>query len=131
MVIPAFNLLQPQNEHIELWEKRQGKRFNAEEKARKKEAREVHENADKAKTLRGIKARINNKKRYKEKATMRKMIKAHEEKPAEVQAGTKTEGALPGYLLERQEVNRTKVLSNMVKQKRKEKQENGTFQSHK
>ena len=52
---------------------------------------------------------------------MKKLIKAHEEKPAEVQAGTKPEGALPGYLLERQEVNRTKILSNMVKQKRKEK----------
>ncbi len=52
---------------------------------------------------------------------MKKLIKTHEEKPADVQAGTKAEGALPGYLLERQEVNRTKILSNMVKQKRKEK----------
>ena len=81
----------------------------------------MHENSDKAKGLRGIKAKINNKKRYKEKATMRKMIKAHEENPAEVQVGTKPEGALPGYLLEREEVNRTKILSNMIKQKRKEK----------
>lgn len=31
------------------------------------------------------------------------------------------EGALPTYLLDREEANRTKVLSNMVKQKRKEK----------
>ena len=52
---------------------------------------------------------------------MKKLIKANEEKPAEAQTGTKPEGALPGYLLERQEVNRTKVLSNMVKQKRKDK----------
>ena len=31
------------------------------------------------------------------------------------------EGAIPAYLLDRNEVNRTKVLSNMIKQKRKEK----------
>jgi len=52
---------------------------------------------------------------------MKKLIKAHEEKPAEVSANQKPDGAVPGYLLERDEVNRTKILSNMVKQKRKEK----------
>ena len=31
------------------------------------------------------------------------------------------EGAMPAYLLDRENVNRTKILSNMVKQKRKEK----------
>lgn len=31
------------------------------------------------------------------------------------------DGAIPAYLLERGEVNRTKILSNMIKQKRKEK----------
>lgn len=106
---------------MELWEKRQGKRFNSEERTRKKEAREVHKNAQKARELRGIKAKLENKKRYKEKAAMRKMIKAHEEQGAEVKANEKPDGAIPGYLLEREEVNRTKILSNMVKQKRKEK----------
>eukprot|EP00826_Nyctotherus_ovalis_P028980 TRINITY_DN2284_c0_g1_i14.p4 TRINITY_DN2284_c0_g1~~TRINITY_DN2284_c0_g1_i14.p4 ORF type:complete len:148 (+),score=61.03 TRINITY_DN2284_c0_g1_i14:367-810(+) len=52
---------------------------------------------------------------------MKKLIKAHEEKGAEVKANEKPDGAIPGYLLEREEVNRTKILSNMVKQKRKEK----------
>lgn len=106
---------------MELWEKRQGKRLNSEERTRKKEAREVHKTAQKARELRGIKAKLENKKRYKEKAAMRKMIKAHEEKGAEVKANEKPDGAIPGYLLEREEVNRTKILSNMVKQKRKEK----------
>ena len=53
---------------------------------------------------------------------MRKTIKAHEEKDAQVKAPkNKEEGAIPAYLLDRNEVNRTKVLSNMIKQKRKEK----------
>ena len=53
---------------------------------------------------------------------MRKAIKAHEEKDANVQTTKqKDEGAIPAYLLDRNEVNRTKVLSNMIKQKRKEK----------
>jgi len=52
---------------------------------------------------------------------MKKLIKTHEEQGAEVKANEKPDGAIPGYLLEREEVNRTKILSNMVKQKRKEK----------
>lgn len=77
--------------------------------------------AQRARELRGIKAKLENKRRYKEKAAMKKLIKAHEEKGAEVKANEKPDGAIPGYLLEREEVNRTKILSNMVKQKRKEK----------
>ena len=52
----------------------------------------------------------------------KKRIKAHEEKEATVKdEKEKTDGAVPAYLLDRNEVNRTKVLSNMIKQKRKEK----------
>ncbi len=47
---------------------------------------------------------------------MKKNIKAHEEKEATVQTKKKPdEGALPTFLLDRNEVNRTKVLSNMIK----------------
>lgn len=53
---------------------------------------------------------------------MKKAIKAHEEKDAKVSKPKNPEdGAIPAYLLDRNEVNRTKVLSNMIKQKRKEK----------
>ena len=53
---------------------------------------------------------------------MKKAIKAHEEKDAKVSTPKNPEdGAIPAYLLDRNEVNRTKVLSNMIKQKRKEK----------
>lgn len=39
----------PQNEHIELHQKRFGRRLDHEERKRKREAREVHERSDYAK----------------------------------------------------------------------------------
>ena len=101
---------------MELFKKRFGERFDTEERTRKKEARSVHKSAEKAKTLTGIKAKLHAKQQYKEKAKMRKAIKAHEEKEATASTPkTKEEGAIPAYLLDRNEVNRTKVLSNMIK----------------
>ena len=56
------------------------------------------------------------KQQYKEKAKMKKAIKAHEEKDAKVTTPKNAEeGAIPAYLMDRNEVNRTKVLSNMIK----------------
>ena len=112
----------PQNNYMELYQKRYGKRFDHEERMRKKEARAVKETASKAQNLHGLKGKLFAKERYKEKIKMRKTIKAHEEKEATVKdEKEKTDGAVPAYLLDRNEVNRTKVLSNMIKQKRKEK----------
>lgn len=112
----------PQNEHIELHRKRFGYRLDHFEKLRKKEARKVHKDSKKAKKLRGIKAKIYNKKKYVEKVTMKKMIKHHEEKEAKCKEVEKVaEGSIPAYLLDRQNTARTKILSNMIKQKRKEK----------
>lgn len=45
----------PQNEHIELFQKRYGKRLDHEEKTRKKEARSVHKKAEYAQKVRGKK----------------------------------------------------------------------------
>lgn len=82
----------------------------------------MHETAEKAQSLHGIKGKLFAKKRYQEKVAMRKTIKAHEEKEATAKDEKKqADGAVPAYLLDRNEVNRTKVLSNMIKQKRKEK----------
>lgn len=112
----------PQNDYMELHKKRFGRRMDYEEKQRKKEARSVKDIANKAKTLHGLKGKLYAKERFREKVRMRKAIKAHEEKDAVAKDdGKKTEGAVPAYLLDRNEVNRTKVLSNMIKQKRKEK----------
>lgn len=49
-------------------------------------------------------------------------IKAHEEKQTKQKSTENVqEGAVPAYLLDREKQNRAKVLSNMIKQKRKEK----------
>eukprot|EP01017_Pseudomicrothorax_dubius_P005372 TRINITY_DN11342_c0_g3_i2.p1 TRINITY_DN11342_c0_g3~~TRINITY_DN11342_c0_g3_i2.p1 ORF type:complete len:260 (-),score=95.09 TRINITY_DN11342_c0_g3_i2:135-914(-) len=111
----------PQNDYMELRKRRFGERMDAQEKRRKKEAREGHEQSAKAQNLRGIKAKLFNKQRFKEKIQMQRTLKAHEEKNVEVAQPEVKEGAVPAYLLDREEVNRTKVLSNMIKQKRKEK----------
>jgi len=83
----------------------------------------VHTRAEKAKKLRGLKAKLYNKQRYSEKVQMRKLIKMHEEKDrtGSTSAETVREGAVPTYLLDREMETRGKVLSNMIKQKRKEK----------
>lgn len=49
-------------------------------------------------------------------------IKMHEQRRTRQKDDDKTpEGAVPAYLLDREGQNRAKVLSNMIKQKRKEK----------
>lgn len=100
---------------MELHKKRHGRRLDHEEKTRKKRARSVHEESKKAQTLFGLKGKLFAKERYKEKVEMRKRIKTHEEKDALVKGKKKDEAAIPQYLLDRDEVNRTKVLSNMIK----------------
>eukprot|EP01052_Picozoa_sp_SAG31_P022033 SAG31_NODE_1734_length_7416_cov_2.201449_1_plen_261_part_00 len=112
----------PQNEHIELHQKRHGFRFDHFERARKKEARMVHKRAEYATKVKGLRAKMHNQKRFKEKAEMKKTLKAHEEKNATApDKETTTEGSIPPYLLDRGEVNRAKVLSNTIKEKRKQK----------
>jgi len=112
----------PQNNYIELHRKRQGRRFDHEERTRKKEGRMAHTRAEKAKKLRGLKAKLYNKQRFNEKVQMRKLIKAHEEKDRKsTNKEEAPEGAVPAYLLDREQQTRGKVLSNMIKQKRKEK----------
>jgi len=112
----------PQNEHMEEHKRRYGQRFDHAEKKRKKESRAKHEISKKSQKLRGIKAKIFHKKRYQEKAAMKKTIKMHEEKQGKQKdKDTVPKGAVPSYLLDREGVSRTKVLSNMIKQKRKEK----------
>ena len=61
-----------QGDYIELHQKRQGKRFDHAERERKKEARSGHKQSAIAKKVRGIKAKQLNKKRYAEKAEMKK-----------------------------------------------------------
>lgn len=62
------------------------------------------------------------KQRYSEKVQMKKTIKMHEERNTKAKSDDNVpEGAVPAYLLDRETQTRAKVLSNMIKQKRKEK----------
>ncbi len=71
---------QPQNEYIELHQKRHGKRLDHDERARKKAARAHRRVSRAARHLIGLKAKLFNKKRYSEKAKMKKTIAAHSER---------------------------------------------------
>jgi len=112
----------PQNEHIELHQKRHGYRLDYHEKKRKKEARSVKDDAVKARKLRGLKSKLYNRERFQQKIVMKKTLKAHEEKKTKKRSEEKVaEGAIPAYLLDREQQTNAKVLTNMLKQKRKEK----------
>jgi len=111
----------PQGDYIELHRKRHGYRLDHFEKKRKKEAREATVRSAKAQRLHGLKGIRFAQQRYKEKAEMKKTIKMHQERTNKRVNKEVKEGALPSYLLDREKTNRAKVLSNMVKQKRKEK----------
>lgn len=111
----------PQNNYIEQHLKKVGKRPDSANLTRKKEARKIVKKSKLAKTTRGIKAKMLNKKNFTEKIKMKKTIKAHEEKKVDVKVDDVKDGSKPAYLLDREEVNRSKILSNTIKQKRKEK----------
>eukprot|EP01134_Creolimax_fragrantissima_P000157 CFRG0157T1 len=112
----------PQNEYIELAQKRHGKRLDHDERKRKREARSVHEQSAKAQKLFGLKAKLYNKKRHSEKVQMKKTLKMHDERTNKHKDDEAVpDGAVPAYLLDREGQSRAKVLSNMIKQKRKEK----------
>lgn len=112
----------PQHEHMDQHKKRHGERLDAPEKRRKKEARSVHEKAKFARKIHGIRAKLYNKQRFKEKATLRKTIATHEEKEARAKNDDgMSDGAVPAFLLDRETTSRAKILSNTIKQKRAEK----------
>ncbi len=111
----------PQNEYMERHRKLYGRRLDYEERKRKREAREPHKRAEKARRLRGLKAKLFQKDRRNEKITINKTIKQHELKQNKRKEEKPKEGALPVYLLDRDTQSSAKVLSNLIKQKRKEK----------
>ncbi|KAM0850586.1 hypothetical protein ACQ4PT_052978 [Festuca glaucescens] len=72
--------------------------------------------------LLGAKGKRFAKKRYAEKAQMKKTLKMHDESTTRNKVDDDVqEGAVPPYLLDRDQTIHAKVLSNTIKQKRKEK----------
>ena len=89
---------------------------------RKRAARSAHEASAFAQGAHGLRAKLYNDKRFKEKIALKKKLRAHDERDVEHGAGDALpKGAVPAYLLDREGATRAKVLSNSVKQKRKEK----------
>eukprot|EP00823_Brevimastigomonas_motovehiculus_P009311 TRINITY_DN8981_c0_g1_i1.p1 TRINITY_DN8981_c0_g1~~TRINITY_DN8981_c0_g1_i1.p1 ORF type:complete len:263 (-),score=47.62 TRINITY_DN8981_c0_g1_i1:80-868(-) len=114
----------PQDEHIKRFQKLHGVRYDAAERTRKREARKGHERSAYMQKVHGLRAKLVNHKRYAEKAAMKKTISMHDERTNKHKTDDDNKaksGALPSYLLDREQVSRAKVLSNTVKQKRKEK----------
>jgi len=112
----------PQNEYIEEHRRRFGYRLDHFERLRKKEARLVHSRSAFAKKVHGLRAKLYHKKRHSEKVQMKKRISMHEERKNKHKDDDKVkEGAIPAYLMDRTRANAAKILSNTIKQKRKEK----------
>lgn len=64
---------------MERHKKRFGVRMDKEERDRKREARRVHKISEFAQKAHGLRAKLFNQKRFKEKAAMRKTINMHQE----------------------------------------------------
>lgn len=112
----------PQNDHIELYQRRYGQRFDHGERKRKRWSRLPKTKAAKAKKLIGLPAKLYAEKMRKEKILLKKTIAMHEESEKQKRQDPGIpQNAVPAYLLERDQVDRAKILSNSVKQKRKEK----------
>ena len=114
----------PQNEYIERFRKQQGRRLDHDERVRKRAARETHAASSKAQNFRGLRAKLHQQKRHKEKIQMKKAIKQQEERNVkgdpDASAGPSST-PLPGYLLDRSNNSNAKALSSAIKDKRAEK----------
>lgn len=122
----------PQNDYIELWRKRAGYRLDHFENKRKKEARSAHKRSKFLQHVRGLRAKLVHKERHRENVELKKKVRLLQEKKRKQRDPHDDSGerqtneanlanAVPTYLMDRNESNNAKVLSNTLKQKRKEK----------
>lgn len=112
----------PQNEYMEEHRKKHGRRMDHEERQRKKTARESHKSSAVSQKLYGIKAKLHHAKRHSEKVQLKKTLKAHDERNVKSKDdGAVQEGALPTYLLDRENQRDAKALSTSIKERRKDK----------
>ncbi|KAF1989616.1 ribosome biogenesis protein nsa2 [Aulographum hederae CBS 113979] len=112
----------PQNEYMERFTKQHGRRFDYEERKRKREAREAHHASDKAQNLRGLRAKQYAESRRKQKIQMKKTLRAHEERNVKSNAPAQDSSTpIPNYLTDRSNPSNAKALSSAIKNKRNEK----------
>ncbi len=112
----------PQNEYIERFTKQHGRRLDHEERTRKRAAREGHKASKDSQNLTGLRAKLYQQKRHKEKIQMKKAIRQQEEKNVKsAEPAEPSSKPLPGYLLDRSNTTNAKALSSAIKNKRAEK----------
>ncbi|KAJ9137962.1 Ribosomal protein S8e/ribosomal biogenesis NSA2 [Pleurostoma richardsiae] len=111
-----------QGDYIERHRRLHGRRLDAEERARKREARKGHKASEEAQNLRGIRAKLRAERRHKEKIQLKKTIKAHEERNVKsATPSNEPSNPVPSYLLDRSNPSSAKALSSAIKNKRAEK----------
>ncbi|KAF7684467.1 Ribosome biogenesis protein NSA2 [Astathelohania contejeani] len=106
----------PQNNFIEEYIKKHGRPLDYEIKKQKKEAREPHRIAIKARKLHGFKAKLFNKARRNKKIQMKKKLKVLDSK--DVKTNADTNEAIPHYLMDREIQERAKALNDQIKERR-------------
>ncbi|KAH0537078.1 Ribosome biogenesis protein [Glutinoglossum americanum] len=112
----------PQNEYVERWQKQNGKRYDYEERKRKRLAREGHKQSQDAQKLTGLRAKLYQKKRRAEKIQMKKQIRTHEQRNVKSSEPNQPSATpIPQYLLDRSQASHAKALSSAIKNKRAEK----------
>lgn len=112
----------PQNEYMKRFTALHGRRLDHEERTRKRTAREAHHESKKAQNYTGLRAKLHQQKRHKEKIQMKKAIKQQEEKNVKSSEPAQPSSTpLPSYLLDRSNTTNAKALSSAIKNKRAEK----------
>ncbi|KAG5063796.1 hypothetical protein JHK85_004979 [Glycine max] len=102
----------PQGDYIERHRRDYGYRLDHFERKRKKEARQVHKRSAIAQKALGIKGKMIAKKNYAEKAQMKKTLAMHEESSSRRKTDDNVQdGAVPAYLLDRDNTTRAKACS--------------------
>ena len=86
----------PQNEYIEEFIKKNGRRLDWHDRKRKREAREGHDRSAYAQKIHGIKAKLYHKQRHSEKVQLRKTLKYHAQKDTGWQVGGTNSCSLRG-----------------------------------
>ncbi|KAG0440664.1 Ribosome biogenesis protein NSA2 [Dictyocoela muelleri] len=108
----------PQNEYIEDYIKKHGYRLNYTEKKRKKEARTKNMIKKLAQSLKGIKAKI-----FAQKQKVKKIEERRKVRVQSVDFDTKvyeTNMAIPGFLMDRDNITNFPNLNSKIKEQRKE-----------
>lgn len=106
---------------MERHRKLHGRRLDHDERLRKRIAREGHKASKDAQNLRGLRAKLYQSARRKEKIQMKKQIRAHEERNVKTADEKEPSTPMPAYLLDRTNPTTAKALSSAIKNKRADK----------